>query len=328
MLSAASCTLSDVLGIGFDYDMNDPWGSWEKVEPGIYVCIDDSFGKGDLIAKGSDNSMICCNTDTSSPIPKDFKAFDGTKTEYSFSYGEYKGEQYLKCSIAVASEERGKTLTTTMTDIASTKALWGAECSSILTFPKKYKKVHKGGKFLDNYKWICQKYQALPYKAPEDQLVSSYKEYGTKWSSSRYPSDMDAKSWVIPYSGPGKFEYEEVCKQINWDDRGEHKPLWGGCNWGKVFKVDACISGLTYEEAASFISKVKGLAKYNKTIEDTADGSNTICFHVTSDDSTENTEGASGYITPSYKLTFINALTEAFASTLTIEYEVVYVTYV
>ncbi|MBR4809342.1 MAG: hypothetical protein IK031_03575 [Bacteroidales bacterium] len=327
-LLMSACTISDILGIDFSYDISDPWGSWEKVEPGIYVCTDEDLGKGELIAKGTDNSMIVCETETSSPIPAEFKAYDGDKTTYEFGYGEYKGKQFLKCSIHVASEEKGSTMVTVLTDVKSIKATWGAECSSLVTFPKKFKKVHKGAKFLENYKWICQKYQTLPYQAPEDQLVYSYKEYGTKWFSNRYPSDMDAKNWVIPYSGPGKFEYEEVWKQIDWDDRGNHKALWGGCDFGKVFRVEACISGLSYEEAAAFIDKVRSQAKYNKTYEDYADGANSMQLYVYSDDSTENTEGYSGYIFPSYKVTFTNAIMPQFASTLTIEYEVQYETYI
>ena len=323
-LAAVSCKLSDITGIGLDYNVSDPWSSWEKVEPGIYVCIDDDFGKGDLIAKGKDNSMVVCNTDTSGPVPRDFKAFDGDKTAYTFSYGTFKGSDYLKCTISLASEERGATLMTTMTDIKSTKALWGANCSSLLTFPKKYKKVHAGGNLLDNYKWICQKYQSLPYAAPEDQLVESYMEYGTKWSSARYPSEMDSKGWVIPYTGPGKFEYQEICQQIDWDGVGNRKILWGGCHWGKVDYVRACVSGLTYEEAASYVAKVKSLAKYNVTYEDVADGSSTISFNVWSDDRSESTEGFSGYIYPSYKIVYTTALTP----TLTIEFAVCYITYV
>ncbi|MBO4566223.1 MAG: hypothetical protein J5695_03250 [Bacteroidales bacterium] len=326
LLSATSCTLSDILGIDFSYDISDPWSSWEKVEPGIYVCTDKELGEGELIAKGTDNSMIVCETGSNSVVPTDFKAFDGNKTVYQFGYGTHKGKDYLSCSISVASEEKGSTLVTALTDIKSVKATWGAECSSLVTFPKKFKKVHKGGKFLDNYKWICQKYQTLPYLAPEDQLVSSYREYGTKWFSDKYPSDMEAKGWVIPYSGPGKFEYEEVCKQIDWDEQGNRKVLWGGCQWGKVFKVEACISGLTYEQASDFVNKVQGKAKYNKTVENYFDGK-TFEWYVTSDDSTESTEGYGGYIHPTYIIKFVDAFA-SFASTLTIEYDVVYVTFV
>ena len=323
----SSCTLSDILGIDFSYNVSDPWSSWEKVEPGIYVCTDKELGEGELIAKGTDNSMIVCETASKSLVPTDFKAFDGTNTVYEFGYGSHKGKDFLKCSIHVASEEKGSTLVTVLTDVKSVKATWGAECSSLVTFPKKFKKVHKGGKFLENYKWICQKYQSLPYQAPEDQLVYSYMEYGTKWFSNKYPSDMEARHWVIPYSGPGKFEYEEVCKQIDWDEVGNRKILWGGCQWGKVFMVQACVSGLTYDEAMSFVDKVRSQAKYNKTLEDYADGKN-IELYVTSDDSTESCEGFSGYVHPSYKIKFIDALTSALSSTLTIEYNVEYITYV
>lgn len=32
--------------------MNDPWGSWEKVKPGVYVGTDKDYNEGDLIAEG------------------------------------------------------------------------------------------------------------------------------------------------------------------------------------------------------------------------------------------------------------------------------------
>lgn len=320
---ASSCNLTDLLN--FDYDINDPWGSWERMEPGIYECIDDSFGKGDVIAKGTDNSLIECNTDTSAPIPADFAAFDGTDKVYEFGYGEYDGNKYLHCTISKMSKERGATVVTAMTDIESTKKLWGARCSSIASFPSKYKKVHKGGSFMENYKWMCQQYQSLPFKAPEDQLVISYKEYGTKWSSERYPSAMDSEAWVIPYTGGGKFEYQEICRQMGWDGVGRRKVFYSGkCIWGQVDYVKACVSGLTYEEAAEYVAKVRTMAHYNKIIEDAADGSRMISFEVISDDEGMNMEGFAGYVYPGYKIVYNNLLTP----TLTIEFSVCYMTYV
>lgn len=323
LLAASSCTLTDILN--FDYDINDPWGSWEKIDPGIYECIDDSFGKGAVIAKGTDNSLIECNTDTSAPVPAKFAAFDGTDTVYDFSYGEYDGNKYLKCTISKMSKERGGTIATAMTDIESTKKLWGARCSGIASFPSKYRKVHKGGKFIDNYKWMCQKYQSLPYKAPEDQLVSSYTEYGTKWSNARYPAAMDAQGWVIPYTGNGKFEWQEVCNQVGWNGVGKRKVFYAGsCIWGLTTYVKACVSGLTYEDAAEYVAKVKSQGHYNDIKEDTADGSKLISFEAYSNDDAENTEGYSGYICPGYKILYSDLLTP----TLTIEFSVCYTTFV
>ena len=321
-LLMSACTLTDL--VKFDYDINDPWSSWLKMEPGIYVCIDDSFGKGDLIAKGTDNSIIECNTDTSMPIPDKFGAFDGNKTVYSFGYTTYDKKDYLICDISVMSEEKGSTIATTTTDIQSTKALWGAKCVNLATFPSKYKKVQKGGSFQENYKWICQNYQTLAYVAPESQFITSYKEYGTKWSNDRYPNELNSKGWVVPYTAGGKFEFQEICQQKGWNDIGRRKILWGGCSWGEVDYVRAGVSGITYEEAAAYVEKVKSLGKYNKVHEDFADGSKSISFVAYSDDSTENTEGFSGYIYPGYSIKYTNYLTP----TLSIEFSVCYMTYV
>ena len=323
LLSATSCTLSDILGIDLaGYDMNDPWGSWEKVKPGVYVGTDKDYNEGDLIAKGTDGSILCGKVKDVKDMPREFKGYDAKRTTYEFSYGESEGKKYLTCTKHVLSEEQGSSMFTFATNVDAAKKLWPSEGVGIMTTPKKYKKVAAGGDFMHNYKAICQKYQSIPYKSPDEQLVTDHTEYAVKWINSLYPSDMDAKGWVVPYTG--KCESFTVNRQHGWDDVGRRKILWGGCSWGNVTYVIATVTEADYASALEYVNKVKSLGKYNYVYEDVADGSSVISFKAWSDDSTENTEGYSGYIYPGYKITYTGAL----YNTLSIEFSVCYVTYV
>ena len=323
LLLASSCTLSDIIGIDLaGYDMNDPWGSWEKVKPGVYVGTDKSYNEGDLIAKGTDGSILCGKVKDKTDMPLEFKGYDGDHTTYTFDYGESKGTKILKCTKAVLSDNQSTYPMAIATNVAAARKLWGAEGIGIMTTPKKYKKVAAGGDFMHNYKAICKKYQSIPYKDPKDQIVSDHTEYDVKWNSSLYPSDMDAKGWVVPYTG--KCEVFTVNRQYGWDDIGNRKILWGGCSWGIVTYVKATVTDADYATALQYVNKVKSLGKYNYVYDDVADGGSVISFKATSNDEAENTDGYSGYIHPEYKITYTSAL----YNTLSIEFGVTFVTFV
>lgn len=322
----SSCTLSDLLGINLDYDISNPWSSWDKVSPGVYLGTEDGYNKDEVIAKGTDGSIITCDVDKGSSItPREFGGFDGTDTVYGFGGDKYKGSDYLWKTIDVMSKEpSNQSILTVSTNIDATKKLWGAKGVGLITSPKKYKKLDKGGTFWDNYKFICSKYQDGGYVDPAQQLTTSYTVYDTKWLYDKYPSDMNARGWVVPYTGSGKIEWMTVCRQKGWDDRGKRKTLWGGCSFENITYVKAEISGISYDDAAAYVAKVKAEGKYNKLLHDSADGSSMISFETCSDDSTESTEGFSGYITPQYKISYTTTL----FTTLTVEFSVEYVTYV
>ena len=324
-LASVSCTLTDILK--FDYDINDPWSSWEKVEPGVYLGTDDSFNKGEIIAKGTDNSMICGNVDGNYVIvPTKFVAFDGVNTTYEFGYSSYRDKKVLSCIIDVMSDNPSKDMMAFSANVEATKKLWGARCSGLCSFPSKYKKIAKGGDMLANYKTICDKYQKeLPYTEPSKQLITSYTDFRGNWLTGKYPTDMDAKSWVIPYKGPGRLESCTVCRQLGWDDRGNRKVFYGGCQFENVTWVEARVSGVTYGEALDYVSTVKASGHYNVVIEDSAIDGKAISFKADSNDKAENTEGYSGYICPCYEISFTDLLG---TSTLTIKFGVGYTTFV
>ena len=324
-LASVSCTLTDLLK--FDYDINDPWSSWEKVEPGVYLGTDDSFNKGEIIAKGTDNSMICGNVNGNYVVvPTKFTAFDGVNTTYEFGYSEYKGTKFLTCSMAIMAKEQSKDMMAFSANEEATKKLWGAKCSGICSFPSKYKKIAKGGDMLANYKTICEKYQKeLPYTEPSKQLISCYSDFRGNWLTGKYPTDMDAKGWVVPYKGPGRLELCSIYRQGGWDDRGNRKVFYGGCQFENVTWVEARVSGATYEEALQYVNSVKSTGHYNVVIEDSAIEGKVISFKADSDDKAENTEGYSGYICPCYEVSFTDLLG---TTTLTIKFGVGYTTFV
>lgn len=325
LFAAASCSLGELLDTDFgSYDMSNPWGSWENVKPGIYLGTDDDFNPGDLIAKGTDGSIIVCDINKGSDkMPGDFKGYDADHTTYTFSYGSSKEGDYLMYTKSVLSDKAGgNSLLSVANNVTAAKKIWGALCVNLVTFPKKYKKIADGGTFWQNYKTICQKYQSIPYKDVKDQLLSEEIYYDTKWKSGVYPSDMDAKSWVIPFSGD--LESMTVDRQYGWDQVGKRKVFYGGCTWGLVTYVKATVTSANYEEVAAYVAKVKSQGKYNKVYEDVADGKSTISFNAYSDEDAESTEGYSGYIYPGYKITYSSAL----FNTLTIEFSVCYVTFV
>lgn len=324
LLTVTSCSLSDLLGLDFGaYNMADPWSSWENVTPGIYLGTDDDFNPGDLIAKGTDGSIIVCDVKSSSAkVPGDFKGYDADHTTYTFSYGTYKGTDYLKYTKQVLCDKQGSSLLSIANNVTAAKKLWGAECVNLVTFPKKYKKIANGGTFMENYKTICQKYQKLPFQDIKDQLLAEQVYYDVKWIDGLYPAEMNAKGWVIPYTG--QMESMTVNRQYDWDRVGERKIFYGGCTWEKVDYVKATVTDATYEEVAAYIAKVKASGKYNVVYEDTADGKSVISFKAGSNDEAENTDGYSGYIAPGYKITYTSAL----YNTLSIEFSVVYTTFV
>ena len=326
-LSSVSCKLVDLVAdiASFGYDVNDPWGSWEKVDPGVYVGTEANYNEGDLIAKGTDNSMICCKVDGNYYVtPPKFDAFDAKNTVYEFGYSEYKQKKVLTCGMSIVSKEQSTDMFCVNANEEALKKTWGAKGVGICSTPRKYKKIAKGGDFLANYKTICEKYQKeLPYTAPTSQLITSYTDYRGTWLSGNYPSDMDAKGWVVPYSGPGKLEFCTVSRQQGWDDHGNHKMLWGGCSFSTVTWVEGRVSNITYDDALTYVNTVKASGKYNKVYEDAAI-SGTISFKAGSNDEGEDCSGYSGYIHPTYEISFVDLL----GGTLTIKFGVAYVTYV
>lgn len=328
LLCLASCSISDVIGINFDYDIMNPWNSWEKLEPGIYLGTEDGYNKGDIIAKGTDLSMITCNVDGNYEVtPPDFKAYDGQNTLYTFGYDERKGNKYLHKTLTVVSDQAStSSISTLSSNVDAVRKLWGANCSALVMSPKKYKKIANGGDFLANYEKICQEYQnGLPYQAPDQQLTIEYTKFDTEWLYNLYPQDMNARGWVVPYTGKGKIEWCTVDRQRGWEEKGTRKVLWGGCSWENVTWVKAEISGLEFGDALEYVNKVKASGKFNQVIEDTASEElGVISFNATSDDSSESTEGFGGYIHPSYEISYSSLLYK----TLTITFGVVYVTYV
>ena len=83
--------------------------------------------------------------------------------------------------------------------------------------------------------------------------------------------------------------------------------------------------GATYEEALQYVNSVKASGHYNVVFEDAAIDGKTISFKADSDDKAESTEGYSGYICPSYAISFTDLLG---TTTLTIKFGVGYTTYV
>lgn len=326
-LASVSCKLTDIFSdlSKFDYDINDPWGSWERVEPGVYLGTEKNYNEGEIIAKGTDNSMICCKVNGNYDVtPPDFVAFDAKNTTYTFGHSEYKQSKVLTCAMTIVSKEQSKDMFSVTANEEATKKTWAARAVGICSTPSKYKKLTKGGDFLANYKYICEKYQnELPYTEPAKQLIVSYMDYRGNWLTGKYPADMDSRGWVVPYSGPGRIESCTVTRQQGWDDIGKRKVLWGGCKFENVCWVEARVSGITYDDALTYVNSVKAAAKYNNVIEDDA-LNGVISFKADSNDKGESTEGYSGYICPSYEITFIDLM----GGTLTIKFGVTYVTYV
>lgn len=323
LLVLASCTLEDIIGIDFaGYDMSDPWGSWEKVKPGIYVGNEKGYNDGDLIAKGTDGSILSAKVGDEYDVPYKFKGYDADHTTYEFSYGESKGKKYLTCVINVLSDNQSSHPFYITTNVKAYKSIIASEGVSLMTTPKKYSKVASGGDILQNYKTICQKYQKLPYQAPKDQLIIDHTEYDVKWINSLYPSDMNSRGWVVPYSG--KCESFTVNRQYGWESVGNRKILWGGCKWENVTWVIATVTDVDYAKALEYVNKVKATGKYDDVYEDMADGSGIVSFKATSKDPEANKEGYDGYIHPTYEITYTSAL----YNTMTIKFGVAYVTYV
>lgn len=326
--SAVSCTISDIIGINLDYDLNDPWSSWEKVPAGVYVGTDDSYNKGDIIAKGTDGSMIAGKVPgQGQKIPGDFCAYDGKNTTYEFGMGEYKGQDYLNKTVRIVSDAQSTgSFVTGMNNVASTRKLWASKGVGIITTPKKYKKIAAGGDMTANYKAICSKYQAGGYVSLDEQLTVEYTKYDTEWLYDKYPADMNSRGWVVPYTGPGKLEFVSVFRQKGWDEVGNRLILWGGCQFSNITWVKAQVSGISYEEAKAYVDNVKASGKYNVVTEDVADGSKMISFIAHSNDEIEHPDqsGYGGYIHPSYKITFASVM----GTVLSIEFGVTYVTYV
>lgn len=323
MLAATSCSLKELFDVDWGgYNQSDPWSSWTSVKPGIYLGTDDDFNPGDLIAKGTDGSIIVCEVDDDADVPREFKGYDGDHRTYTFSYDTYKGTKFLKYTMAVLCDKPGTSLLAIVNNVEAARKLWGAECVNLVTFPKKYKKIADGGDFAQNYKTICQKYQKLPYQDLKDQLLAEEVHYDVKWLNGLYPSDMDAKGWVIPYGG--QLESMTVCRQYDWDQIGNRKIFYGGCNWGKVFSVKATITEADYAKAAAYVAEIKSKGHYNKVSEDSSDGKTFVSFKSYSDDEAESTEGYKGYISPTYEVSYSTAL----FNTLSVDFEVVYTTFV
>ena len=324
-LLAASCSIGDIIGINLDYDMDNPWDSWTKVKTGVYLGTEEGWNKDEVIAKGTDGSIIVCKVDGSGDLPREFSGFDGKKTVYSFGQSQYKGTKIFTHTTSIVAETQSTAMDAFTANVAATKKLWGAKGVGLITTPKKYKKIANGSDFWGNYKAICDKYQAGGYVAPENQLTTEYTEFDTKWFTDKYPKDMDAKGWVVPYTGKGKIEWMTVFRQQGWDDHGNRKVLYGGCQFELVTYVKAEITGITYDEAAEYLNKVKSSGKYNVQDKDNfADGSTSFAFKAWSNDEAENLEGFKGYIYPSYDIKFTSLLTP----TLTIEFAVCYITFV
>ena len=323
-----SCTISDIIGINLDYNINDPWSSWEKVSPGVYVGTDKSYNEGDIIAKGTDGSMITGKVPgKGQKLPGEFSAYDGKNTVYSFGIGESKDGDYPYKTVTIVSDEQSTgTIVSAMSNVAATRKLWGAKAVGIVTTPKKYKKIAAGGDMLANYKTICKKYQEGGYVSLDQQLTIEYTKYLTEWLYDQYPADMNARGWVVPYTGKGTIEYVTVCREKGWENTKDLLVLWGGCQFSNVTWVRAQISGLSYEDAKAYIDNVKASGKYNVVTEDEADGSQLISFIAYSNDELERPDkaGYKGYIHPAYKITFSTLL----APTLTIEFGVTRVIYV
>ena len=322
---AASCSLSDIIGVNLDYNQDNPWESWEKTKAGVYLGIADGWNKDEVIAKGTDGSIIVCKVDGSGDLPREFSGFDGKNTIYTFGQSQYKGTKIFTHTVSIVSETQSTAMDAITANVTATKKLWGAKGIGLITTPKKYKKIAAGSDFWGNYKSICQKYQAGGYVAPENQLVTEYTEFDTKWFTDKYPKDMDARGWVVPYTGKGKIEWMTVSHQQGWDDHGNRKVFYGGCDFADVTYVKAEITGITYDEAAEYLNKVKSSGKYNVQSPDNyADGSTSFAFKAWSDDNAESTEGYKGYICPNYDIKFTSLL----GPTLTIEFAVSYTTYV
>ena len=323
---------------------------WQRVlkhiKPGIYRGLSDEelnagmsmgYDKCVLAVCGDGTGFYIKDIETSNPIPE-IIAYDNDLTFYTISSSEPQiGVYNYDKKITVYSREQLEGLSTSMCDIAKQRQFYAinfgfSEYQTGTMIGNCFRKIDDAPDFKTAYEkifnYVMTKGEYVPF---ENLFIYEHTIFGNGWHSELYPSDMDAKSWVIPYRGKGKIERFSVYRQRNWTYDPKWYMFYGPCNYELVTYVE-CDLICEEADAIEWFNKVTAEAKYNYVYENQTgivkswnneDEVVSVGYNYSCTDEGMDLEGYNGYVHPFYEM-----LWEAYFKQMTIKFGVGWVTFV
>ena len=336
-----------------DHPEDASLSNWEKclkyIQPGIYQGLTDeelqtggmNMGYNNVIlAICEDGTSFYVSNITNGTVIAPFTAFDGKLTFYNYGATKNdKGEFLYNKEIKTYSVDKLTSIGNATRDINSQLKLWAVNFGFDDYFykgtmiQKYFRRIGEAKDFNSTYEKIFNlaKHQGA-FTAEQDYFVTSHTIYGAGWHNELYPSDLNAKNWVIPYDGEGKIERFAVYRQRNWAYDDRWYLFYGPCNYGLVTWVE-CDVICDSDEAIRWYNKVATEAKYNRTnpnktgIYPSYNDPEVIStvgygYYSTGDDL--DLSGYEGYICPTYEMIWLGG----YNNFMTMKFGVEWVTYV
>ena len=279
---------------------------YEETAPGIYM-------KGDsLLAKGTDGSIFVIPdvNDLGSPMgekfyPNHFAGYDGKATTYEFSM-EY------------ANDNDGNWLTQTFEDTVfyAQKSEWAANATeqvysldhalNVLVYSyfyniSRFEKIADASDFDNTYLAIAKMVQKGGPIVKPSEMISKYTKYSPDhWLSELYPADMEAKKYVVPYTGKGSITYMSVDHLF---ENGKKE----GAFWipeyvqtDDVNSITVVMSDVPVDDVRAYIQKITDEVSHSRESKN-LDTGELISFQIDSEDYDEM--GVVVY--PQYEITYV-----------------------
>ena len=291
---------------------------YEETAPGIYM-------KGDsLLAKGTDGSIFVVPdvNDLGSPMsekfyPNRFEGYDGKATTYVFSM-EY------------ANDNDGNWLTQTFEDTIfyARKSEWAengddevysldhalnALVYSYFYNISRFEKIADASDFDNTYVAIAKMVQKGGPIVKPSEMISKHTKYSPDhWLSELYPADMEAKKYVVPYTGKGSITYMSVDHLF---ENGKKE----GTFWipeyvqtDDVSSITVMMSDVPVDDVRAYIQKITDEVPHSEVSND-LDTGEIISFQIDS----ENYDEMGVVVYPQYEIAYV-ASTKTLSITISV----------
>ena len=291
---------------------------YEETAPGIYM-------KGDsLLAKGTDGSIFVIPdvTDLGSPMgekfyPNGFVGYDGKSTTYEF-----------RMDYANDIDDNWLTQTFKDTVFYAAKSEWAANSAdvvytldnalNVLVYSyfyniSRYEKIADAGDFDNTYVAIAKMVQKGGPIVKPSEMISKHTKYSPDhWLSELYPADMEAKKYVVPYTGKGSITYMSVDHLFENGKKEGTFWILEYVQTDDVSSITVMMSDVPVDDVRAYIQKITDEVPHSEVSND-LDTGEIISFQIDS----ENYDEMGVVVYPQYEIAYV-ASTKTLSITITV----------